>query len=69
MNQRINKVLDEMASRGIDHLIISDPSSIDYLIGYKNNPGERMYVLLLTLDGKHTIFLNDLFYLNQKLDV
>lgn len=69
MNQRINKVLDEMASRGIDHLIISDPSSIDYLIGYKNNPGERMYVLLLTLDGKHTIFLNNLFYLNQKLDV
>ena len=47
MNQRINKVLNEMRNRGIDHLIISDPSSIDYLIGYKNHPGERMYVLLL----------------------
>lgn len=69
MNLRINKVLKEMVDRGIDHLIISDPSSIDYLIGYKNNPGERMYVLLLTLDGHHTIFLNNLFYLDQELDV
>ena len=48
MNQkRINKVIDEMNKRGIDHLIISDPSSIEYLIDYKNNPGKRMYVLLL----------------------
>lgn len=69
MNQRINGVLKEMSDRGIDHLIISDPSSIDYLIDYKNNPGERMYVLLLRLDGRHTIFLNDLFYLDQELDV
>ena len=29
MNQaRVNKVLDEMSERGMDHLIISDPSSI-----------------------------------------
>lgn len=70
MNQkRINAVLDEMSHRGIDHLIISDPSSIDYLIDYKNNPGERMYVLLLTLNGNHTLFLNNLFYLDKELDL
>ena len=47
MNQkRINSVLEQMQKRGIDHLIISDPSSIDYLIDYQNQPGERMYVLL-----------------------
>lgn len=70
MNQkRANKVLSEMQSRGIDHLIISDPSSIDYLTGYNNHPGERMFVLLLSLDGKHTIFLNKLFYLDQSLDL
>lgn len=69
MNQRINKVLNEMNNRGIDHLIISDPSSIEYLIDYKNDPGERMYVLLLNNKGQHTIFLNNLFYLDQKLDV
>lgn len=68
MNQkRINAVLEEMSSRGIDHLIISEPSSINYLINYENNPGERMYVLLLSLDGNHTLFLNKLFYLDQEL--
>ncbi len=70
MNQkRINKVLLQMQNRGIDHLIISDPSSIDYLIGYKNHPGERMYVLLLSQTGNHTLFLNNLFYLDKKLDL
>lgn len=69
MNQRINLVLKEMADRGIDHLIISDPSSIEYLIDYRNQPGERMYVLLLTLDGNHTLFLNNLFYLDHELDL
>lgn len=69
MNQkRINKVLSEMNKRGIDHLIISDPSSIDYLIGYANQPGERMYVLLLSADNS-TLFLNHLFYLDQQLDI
>lgn len=69
MNQKINLVVNEMMSRGIDHLIISDPSSIEYLIDYRNQPGERMYVLLLTVDGKHTLFLNNLFYLDQELDL
>lgn len=69
MNQRINAVLKQMTKRKIDHLIISDPSSIAYLINYKNQPGERMYVLLLSLSGKHTLFLNQLFYLDQKLDL
>lgn len=70
MNQkRVNKVLEEMQSRGMDHLIISDPSSIHYLTGYQNHPGERMFVLLLALDGQHTLFLNKLFYLDQTLDI
>ncbi len=70
MNQkRINKVLLQMLDRGIDHLIISDPSSIEYLIDYHNHPGERMYVLLLSNKGKHTLFLNQLFYLDKSLDI
>lgn len=70
MNQkRIDAVLQEMFKRGIDHLIISDPSSIYYLTDYNNHPGERMFVLLLSLDGHHTLFLNKLFYLDQQLDL
>lgn len=38
---RLEKVLKEMQKRQLTHLIINDPSSIDYLINYKNNPGER----------------------------
>ena len=34
---RLEKVLKEMQKRQLTHLIISDPSSIDYLINYKNN--------------------------------
>jgi len=69
MNQKINLVVHEMEKRGIDHLIVSDPSSIEYLIDYRNQPGERMYVLLLTVDGQHTLFLNNLFYLDKDLDL
>lgn len=66
---RIDLVLEKMAKYGMDHLIVSDPSSIDYLIGYRNHPGERMFALLLSLDGNHHLFMNKLFYLDQSLDI
>lgn len=66
---RISKVLKEMEKRQLTHLIISDPSSINYLIGYNNNPGERMFVLLLSIDGNHKLFMNNLFYLDYELDI
>lgn len=66
---RLEKVLKEMQKRQLTHLIISDPSSIDYLINYKNNPGERMYLLLLSSDGHHKLFMNNLFYLDHELDI
>ena len=34
---RLEKVLKEMKKRQLTHLIISDPSSIDYLINYKKH--------------------------------
>ena len=69
MNKRINAVLEQMNKRGLDDLIISDPSSIAYLTGYQNHPGERMFVLLLSMDGDHHLFMNKLFYLDQELDI
>ncbi len=70
MNQkRIDAVINEMKKRSIDQIVICDPSSIDYLINYKNIPGERMYVLLLDVNGNHTIFMNRLFYLDKDLDI
>lgn len=66
---RIEKVLKMMREKHLDDLILCDPSSIDYLLGYQNNPGERMYVLLLSLHRKPVLFMNRLFYLDQELDV
>lgn len=66
---RLENVLIQMKENKMDYLIVCDPSSIEYLIGYKNNPGERMYVLLLSQDGHHTLFMNQLFYLDYELDV
>ena len=39
------------------------------LINYKNNPGERMYLLLLSSDGHHKLFMNNLFYLDHEIDI
>ena len=47
--ERIDGVVANMKEAGLDYLLISEPSSIDYLIDYVNNPGERMYVLMLSL--------------------
>lgn len=69
MNSRIDLVIENMKSERIDHLLISDPSAISYLIDYDNDPGERMYVLLLSSDGNHKLFLNTLFYVEDDLSV
>lgn len=42
-------------------MIISDPTAIFYLTGYKNDPQERMMLLVLRPNEEATIILNDLF--------
>lgn len=37
--ERIDGVVANMKEAGLDYLLISEPSSIDYLIDYVNNPG------------------------------
>ena len=66
---RIEKVIERMKKEKMDALVINDPSSIDYLIGYKNSPGERMFVLLIDTNNHPVLFMNNLFYLDQKLDM
>ena len=56
--ERIDGVIANMKEAGLDYLLISEPSSIDYLIDYINNPGERMYVLMLGTKGDHKLFFN-----------
>lgn len=68
-NNRLDKVLVKMSEKKMDYMIISDPSSIEYLCGVKNHPGERMYALLINSQGEHRIFLNKLFYVPQELGI
>lgn len=65
MNERIQRVLDKMEKKGITQLMVSDPLSIRFLTGIMVNPGERLYALLLRTNGKHTMFLNYLYYVSN----
>ena len=67
--ERIDGVVANMKEAGLDYLLISEPSSIDYLIDYVNNPGERMYVLMLGTKGDHKLFFNKLFYVDKDLGI
>ena len=65
MNERISRVLEKMEQKGLTQLIVSDPLSIRFLTGIMVNPGERLYALLLRTNGKHTLFLNYLYYVSN----
>ena len=65
MNERINRVLAKMEEKGLTQLLVSDPLSIRFLTGIMVNPGERLYALLLRSNGKHTLFLNYLYYVSD----
>lgn len=67
--QRIERVVNNMKEAGLDYLLISEPSSIDYLIDFVNHPGERMYVLMLGAKGDHKLFFNKLFYVDRDLGI
>jgi len=67
--ERIDGVVANMKEAGLDYLLISEPSSIDYLIDYINNPGERMYVLMLGTKGDHKLFFNKLFFVDRDLGI
>ena len=65
MNERMERVLQKMEKKGIDQLLVSDPLSIRFLTGIMVHPGERLYALLLRTNGKHTMFLNYLYYVSD----
>ena len=58
-----------MNHSGVRQLLISDPAVIYYLTGVPIQPGERMLVLVLRVDGNHRFFINDLFHQSRDLGV
>ncbi|SDD95986.1 M24 family metallopeptidase [Sporomusa acidovorans] len=67
--ERVNKILEVLAERGIPQLVIADPAAIFYLTGKWIQPGERMLVLYLSVKGNHKLFINELFPVYDDLGV
>lgn len=63
--ERIDRVLYAMRERNLSQMIVSDPQSIWYLTGVDVAPYERLFALLLREDGKHVLFLNNLFHVEK----
>ncbi len=66
---RINAVLNNMKTRGIAQLLISDILSIYYLTGIYLDPGERFYALYLNENGDQKIFLNEMFSVPKEMEI
>ena len=62
-------IIGKMSEEKIHQIIISAPAVIYYLTGVSIQPGERMLVLVLRVDGNHRFFINDLFRQTRDLGV
>lgn len=60
-NPPLNKLLAKMKKEQINNLLISDPYSINYLCNYYTNPGERLLLLDIKINGQVNLFINQLF--------
>ncbi|MBF0936945.1 Xaa-Pro peptidase family protein [Abiotrophia sp.] len=59
--ERLEALVQGLKTAGIAQHLVSDPSSIAYLIGYETQPGERLLLLKVAADGRHQLYLNQLF--------
>lgn len=55
--ERAERVYRAMQAEGVEKLIVSDPSAVNYLTGKLIHPGERMMVLLLDAAEEKTVFV------------
>lgn len=68
-NTRVSKVLDMMKEQAVEQMLVSDPAAIFYLTGKWIHPGERLLALYLNTNGKHRLFINELFPVYEDLGV
>lgn len=66
---RLAQVLRNMNKTGLTQFALCDPASILYLTGRYIDPGERLYALVLNINGGHKILINDLFTVPEDLGV
>lgn len=66
---RLARVIKRMETKHIDHMLVTDPTSIDYLLDYLNYPHERTYVMAISTNGHHQLFFNNLFFVDHDLGI
>lgn len=66
---RINRVLDSLKEQGISQMLIVDPMSIYYMTEVYIEPHERFFGLYIREDGKHVMFLNNLFTIPDGVEI
>ena len=67
--ERVKRVLQELAQMKLSQMLLVDPMSIYYLTGVYVAPFERFYGLYLRADGKHVFFLNKLFVVPEDVGI
>ena len=66
--ERLEALVKGIKVAGVAQQLVTDPSSIAYLIGYETQPGERLLLLKVAADGRHQLYLNQLFPLASGLE-
>ena len=53
---KISKIIDELNNRQADAAWITTPLNVYYFTGYRSEPHERLFALLIKKDGKQVLF-------------
>ena len=69
MQDRIFRVTEEMRKAELPQIIVTATASVYYLTGLLVEPHERMLALLLTAEGKMTLFGNAMFGIDENCGV
>lgn len=59
--KRLARTVAAIKDSGLSQILISDPASIYYLTGISIQPMERLFALYLNENGRHKLFLNNMF--------
>ena len=66
---RLDRIVTKMKEQNLPQMIITDPTSIFYLLGKWIVPGERMLALYINVNGKNRLIINKLFPQTEDLGV
>ena len=68
MNQRIEKLKQNMKNNGIDELIVTDFYNLKYFVNCTIHTGERLLALQVSSDASPVLYVNALFFAEESED-